>query len=437
MNVPFTARSIFRMNRPANSPEFYPPAAAVTAVHGDPQAAHTLTTALTVLFAAATGVIVMNLFAAQPLTGAIQHSLRLPASLTGMVAMLPQLGYALGLVLLVPLTDLIENRRLIVRTLWACAALLAVAMVAHHGGVFLAALFFAGASSSVIQMLVPMAASMASEDRRGRAVGNVMSGLMLGILLSRPLASVIAGSIGWRAFYGVAAAADALLAFVLATRLPRRTPLVSTTYGALLRSLWTLLARERVLQRQALSAALVMGAFSAFWTAIGLRLAAPPFDFNFYNIALFALAGAAGVVATPIAGWAGDKALGRAALAIGHAIMLAALVGSGIVGAGWFGFEANAHRGLAIALLVIGAAALDAGVVTDQTLGRRAINLLNPAARGRLNGLFVGVFFVGGAAGASAAGAAWAWMGWSGVCGVGLVFAGAAFLLGLMPGAHD
>ena len=224
---------------------------------------------------------------------------------------------------------------------------------------------------------------------------------------------------------------------MLATRLPRRTPLVSTTYGALLRSLWTLLARERVLQRQALSAALVMGAFSAFWTAIGLRLAAPPFDFNFYNIALFALAGAAGVVATPIAGWAGDKALGRAALAIGHAIMLAALVGSGIVGAGWFGFEANAHRGIAIAMLVIGAAALDAGVVTDQTLGRRAINLLDPAARGRLNGLFVGVFFVGGAAGASAAGAAWAWMGWSGVCGVGRIFAGAAFLLGFMPGAHD
>jgi predicted MFS family arabinose efflux permease len=159
-----------------------------------------------------------------------------------MVAMLPQLGYALGLVLLVPLTDLIENRRLIVRTLWACAALLAVAMVARQGALFLAALLFAGATSSVIQMLVPMAASMASEDRRGRAVGNVMSGLMLGILLSRPLASVIAGSIGWRAFYGVAAAADALLALVLATRLPPRAPLVSTNYGALLRSLWTLLA---------------------------------------------------------------------------------------------------------------------------------------------------------------------------------------------------
>ncbi|MGN6316159.1 MFS transporter [Trinickia sp.] len=421
------------MNRPAHSTELYCAAAAPEHVPG----AHRLTTPLTMLFAAATGIIVLNLFAAQPLTGPIRHSLGLPGSLTGAIAMLPQLGYALGLVLLVPLADLIENRRLIVRTLAACAALLALAMLAHAGWLFLAALFLAGASSSVIQMLVPMAASMASEARRGRAVGNVMSGLMLGILLSRPLASVIAGSIGWRAFYGVAAAADALLALVLATQLPRRAPMVQTSYGALMRSLWTLLKDERVLQRRSVSAALGMGAFSAFWTAIGLRLSQAPFGFNFYDIALFALAGAAGVVVTPLAGIAGDKRWGRAALVIGHASMLTALVASGIVGAGWFGFDPSAHRALAIALLVAGAATLDAGVVTDQTLGRRAINLLNPSARGRLNGLFVGVFFVGGAAGASAAGAAWAWVGWSGVCAVGLIFAGTAFILGLLPGADE
>ncbi|WP_206950831.1 MFS transporter [Trinickia acidisoli] len=420
------------MNRPADTTELYRPVAPV-----ETHSAHTLTTPLTILFAAATGIIVMNLFAAQPLTGPIQRALGVPGSLTGAIAMLPQLGYALGLVLLVPLTDLIENRRLIVRTLWACAALLAIAMAAHSGSLFLAALLFAGAASSVIQMLVPMAASMASEARRGRAVGNVMSGLMLGILLSRPLASVIAGSIGWRAFYGVAAAADVVLALVLATQLPRRVPLVSASYAALLRSLWTLLAAERVLQRRALSAALAMGAFTAFWTAVELRLAQRPFGFNFYDIALFALAGAGGVVVTPLAGLAGDKRCGRAAQILGHASMIGALVACGVVGAGWFGFNVSTHRGLAIALLVAGAATLDAGVVTDQTLGRRAINLLNPAARGRLNGLFVGIFFVGGAAGASASGAAWAWGGWSAVCAVGLAFAGAAFLLGLLPGAHD
>jgi predicted MFS family arabinose efflux permease len=392
-----------------------------------------LSAPLTLLFAFAVGVIVMNLFAAQPLIAPIAQSLGLPPGLTGAISMLPQLGYALGLVLLVPLTDLLENRRLIVRTLAVCAALLAVAMFAHSGTVFLAAIFLAGATSCVIQMLVPMAASMAHETHRGRAVGNVMSGLMLGILLSRPLASVGAAMIGWRAFYGVAAAADAVLALVLASLLPKRTPTAVAHYGALLRSLLTLLLTERVLRRRSLSAALGMGAFSAFWTGIGLRLTHAPFGLNLYEIGVFALAGAAGVVATPLAGYAGDRHAGRLALRIGHSSMLAAWIASGIAGAGWFGFAADAHRALALGLLVAGAATLDAGVVTDQTLGRRAINLMNAAARGRLNGLFVGIFFVGGALGASLAGMAWAWAGWSGVCIVGLAFAAAAFALGLLP----
>ncbi|WQE13373.1 MFS transporter [Trinickia caryophylli] len=375
--------------------------------------------------------MVMNLFAAQPLTGPIAHALALPPGLTGSVAMLPQLGYALGLVLLVPLADLVENRRLVVRTLTACAALLAVAACARSSGLFLAAVFLAGASSSAIQMLVPMAASMVPEAERGRAVGNVMSGLMLGILLSRPLASAIAGSLGWRAFYGLAATADAVLAIVLTMRLPRRSPPSSAPYRILLRSLWTLLRTEHVLQRRAFSAALAMGAFSAFWTAIGLRLAQAPFGLSFYGIGTFALAGAAGVVVTPLAGRAGDRGWGRTALLLAHLTMLVALVACGVAGAGWFGFDAAAHRHLALALLVASAALLDAGVVTDQTLGRRAVNLLQPAARARLNGLFVGVFFVGGALGAWLAGTAWSGYGFSGVCAVGLAFAGAACTLGI------
>lgn len=416
--------------------ELYSPCAARPA-RREAETQQTLTTPLTLLFAFAVGVIVMNLFAAQPLVGPIAQALGLPASMTGAIAMLPQLGYALGLVLLVPLTDLLENRRLIVRTLAVCAALLAAAMFTRSGTVFLAAIFFAGASSSVIQMLVPMAASMAHETHRGRAVGNVMSGLMLGILLSRPLASVGAAMIGWRAFYGVAAGANALLALALTSLLPKRTPSATTHYGALLRSLMTLLLTERVLQRRSLSAALGMGAFSAFWTAIGLRLTHAPFGLDLYEIGAFALAGAAGVVATPLAGYAGDRRAGRLALRIGHLSMLAAWLASGIAGAGWFGFTPGAHRALALGLLVAGAATLDAGVVTDQTLGRRAINLMNPAARGRLNGLFVGIFFVGGALGASLAGVAWASAGWSGVCAVGLAFAAAALALGLVSPADE
>ncbi|EMN1931039.1 MFS transporter, partial [Burkholderia ambifaria] len=184
------------MNCPADSR----PAAGRPALGAPPA----LSAGMTLFFAATVGVIVMDLFAAQPLTGPISADLRLPPGLTGLVAMLPQLGYAAGLVLLVPLVDLLENRRLIVVTLVACAAALALPAFTRSGTVFLLATLAAGAASSVIQMLVPMAASMAPEAQRGRAVGNVMSGLMLGILLSRPLASLIAGTAGWRAFYALA-----------------------------------------------------------------------------------------------------------------------------------------------------------------------------------------------------------------------------------------
>ncbi|MBR7958605.1 MFS transporter [Burkholderia cenocepacia] len=393
-----------------------------------------LSTGMTLFFAATVGVIVMDLFAAQPLTGPISADLHLPPGLAGLVAMLPQLGYAAGLALLVPLVDLLENRRLIVATLAVCAAALALPAFTQSGTVFLLATLAAGAASSVIQMLVPMAASMAPEAQRGRAVGNVMSGLMLGILLSRPLASLIAGSAGWRAFYLLAALADAAIAVVLALRLPARTPSITASYRALLASMGRLLADEPVLRRHALSAALAMAAFSAFWTAVGLRLAQPPFALDLHGIALFAFAGASGAIVTPLAGRAGDHGHGPAAQRLAHGTMLAALVVLGVAGAGWFGFDAHTHRGVALALLAGGAALLDAGVIVDQTIGRRAINLLNPAARGRLNGLFVGLFFVGGALGAALAGSAWAWGGWSAVCGVGFAFAGAAAVFGLMAG---
>lgn len=418
------------MNCPAN-----PCPAAVRTPESTPAGTPpALSAGMTLFFAATVGVIVMDLFAAQPLTGPISADLHLPPGLAGLVAMLPQLGYAAGLVLLVPLVDLLENRRLIVATLAACAAALALPAFTRSGTVFLLATLVAGGASSVIQMLVPMAASMAPEAQRGRAVGNVISGLMLGILLSRPLASLIAGSADWRGFYLLAALANAAIAVVLALRLPSRTPSITAGYRALLASMGRLLADEPVLRRHALSAALAMAAFSAFWTAVGLRLAQPPFGLDLHGIAWFAFAGASGAIVTPLAGRAGDRGHGPAAQRIAHGTMLVALALLGIAGAGWFGFDTHAHRGLALALLAGGAALLDAGVIVDQTIGRRAINLLNPAARGRLNGLFVGLFFIGGALGAALAGSAWAWGGWSAVCGVGYAFAGAAAVFGLSAG---
>lgn len=387
-----------------------------------------LTGPLTALFAFAVSVIIINLTAAQPLTGPVARALHLPASLSGLIAMLPQLGYAVGMLFVVPLADLLENRRLTIMTLACCALMLALAAMAPTASLFLFAICLAGATSCAIQILVPLAAAMAHPDRRGSAVGNVMSGVMLGVLFSRPLASVVAGTLGWRAFYGMLAGLDALLAIALWRWLPLRQPASGRTYPALVASLWTLWRREAALRRYAYSAAIVMAAFGAFWTGIGLRLVQAPFSLGSNGLAMFALAGVAGIVIAPLAGKAGDRGYTAVGMPVAHACLLAGSVLAGIAGTGWLGLNIAAHPGLALGMLVAAAIIIDAGAIGDQTLGRRAINMLDPEARSRLNGLFVGVFFIGGGMGAAGAGVMWAVAGWAGICVLGLVFSALAFI---------
>lgn len=379
-----------------------------------------LTTPLTLLFAFAVGVIIINLTAAQPLAGPVARAIHLPSSWTGLVPMLPQLGYAVGMLFLVPLADLFENRRLTVLTLVACALALGMAAVAQQAWWLLLAVCVAGATSCAIQILVPLAAAMARPEHRGSAVGNVMSGVMLGILLSRPFASLVEGAWGWRACYGLLGLFDVLLAGALWFALPARQPLVHSSYRQLIASMWSLWRGEPVLRRYALSAAIVMAAFSAFWTGVALRLVQAPFSLDSRGLAWFALAGVAGTVVAPLAGKAGDRGYSVIGMPVAHVVATAGFVLAGVAGAGWFGVDIARHPQVAMAAMVISAIVLDAGAIGDQTLGRRAINMLDPAARSRLNGLFVGVFFIGGGAGAVAAGIAWGIAGWAGVCLAGL-----------------
>ncbi|HLJ70088.1 MAG TPA: MFS transporter [Roseiarcus sp.] len=365
------------------------------------------------LFAIATGVIVTNLFAPQTLIGLIGATLRLSPAAGGFAAMTTLLGYAAGLFLLVPLADLRENRRLVVIMIAAAAASALAAALASNGGALLAALFGLGAASSAIQILVPLAAAMASADTRGRVIGDVMGGLMIGILLSRPIASAIADAYDWRAFYGLSAAAMAILAISLAALLPERKPSQSTSYAALIASLWSLLRAEPVLRRRALTASLSMAAFSLFWTAVALRLAQQPFVLSQKGIAIFALVGVGGALATPLAGRAGDRGWTRAATILAHTAIFAAFAL-----AAWAGLS-RADAALRLVLMAVAAVLLDIGVTGDQTLGRRSVNLLQPEARGRLNGLFVGLFFLGGALGSAVVGAAWTQGGWTMICCVG------------------
>lgn len=374
-------------------------------------------TGLTALFAIAVGVVVLALFASQPLVGIVGPELGLSPIMSGLATTLTLLGYATGLFLLVPLTDIIENRKLILATLVGnVCALLALAS-ASRAETFLIASFLVGLSTSAIQMLVPVAATLSSEAQRGRTVGNVMSGLMLGILFSRPIASLVTEALGWRALYGLLGGAVAVLTVVLTRFIPALHPHSNASYTHLIGSLGSILQKEPILQRRAASQAMCMGAFSVFWTAVALRLAQSPFDFGQPGIALFAFAGAAGAIIAPIAGRAGDRGLTRPATALAHAAVIAAMILAYLGGAAPIG-----NRTSSLAILLIGAILLDLGVIADQTLGRRAINLLRPEARGRMNGLFTGLFFLGGAAGSVLSGIAWSGWGWLGVCAVGLAF---------------
>ncbi|TXH79579.1 MAG: MFS transporter [Rhizobium sp.] len=363
------------------------------------------------LVAVATGVIVINLFAPQTLVGIIGPSLGFSENGAGLVAMSSLLGYAAGLFFLVPLADLLENRRLVLRMLLSALVMAIAAAFAPTAWSLMIFLFLLGAACSAIQILVPIAAAMAEPEHRGRVIGNVMSGLMVGILVSRPLASLFAGLWGWRSFYAVSAVTLALLAGALALRLPERRPLVRASYGALIGSLFELLREEPVLRLRAFTAAMMMASFSLFWTSVALRLAQPPFLLGQSGIALFALVGAGGAAATSVFGHMGDRGWTRTATLVSHLIVLVAMAL-----AAWAG-EIRSGAPLAL-LILLGASAvmLDVGVTGDQTLGRRAINLLRPEARGRLNGLFVGIFFLGGALGSALAGTAWSLGGWIAVC---------------------
>jgi predicted MFS family arabinose efflux permease len=366
---------------------------------------------LTPLLTLACGVIALSLVAAQPLVDVIAEALGLRLAAAGLVTTATLLGYGAGMVFLVPLTDLVENRRLVMRMLVLDVVALLASAWAPNVVVYLVAAFAVGAATSSIQMLVPLVASLAPESERGRVVGNVMSGVMIGILLSRPLATLVAHTFGWRGVFIAFAAAVAAVALPLWRALPTLQPVHRLRYATLVRSLWPLVRTERVLQRHALSATLAFGAFNVFWTIVALRLAQPPFALGAQGIAAFAMAGVGGSVIAPIAGRLGDRGLTRPSNVAMHVLIASAMA------LAWIAGRQSPIAGLA--LMVAASLLLDVGTVGDQTLGRRAINLVRPEARGRLNGLFTGTFFMGGAVASSLAGCAWAIGGWGLTCALG------------------
>lgn len=373
---------------------------------------------ITFLLAIACGVIVANLYYAQPLVGPISADIHLPLASAGLIVTLTQIGYVLGLLFIVPLSDLIENRRLVVSTLAVVICALVAAPLAHNALFLLVAAIFIGLGSVAAQILVPYAAHLATEERRGQVVGNVMSGLLLGIMLARPIASFITDFWGWRPVFALSAAITALVAGLLALVLPERKPSPTMNYGELLSSLWSLFKTKAVLRRRSLYQACLFGAFSLFWTVIPLWLTSH-FHLSQQGIALFALAGVTGAMAAPVAGRLADK--GYTKILTGMAIVIAAL-------SFLLTHIFKDHSTISLAMLVIAAITLDMAVSSNLVLGQRAIYALGSDIRGRVNGVFMAVFFIGGAIGSALGGWAYAYGSWMFASILGLSMPVAALL---------
>ena len=347
---------------------------------------------LLTIMAVACGTVVANIYYSQPLVFIIRDELQISNSMSGLIVTLAQLGYCMGLLFVVPAADLLENRKLAIALVILSGIGLLLAGFAQRESVFMSAMLLIGLGSVAAQVLVPYAAHLAPEAVRGQAVGKVMSGLMLGIMLARPIASFVTESSSWHVVFFLSAVAMILISILLMIKLPARHPQTELTYSRILSSMLNISLSEKTLQRRALYHAAMFGIFHLFWTAMPLRLAQSPLNLDQNGIALFALAGVAGSIAAPIAGRLADRgfsfagtgfAMGSVALAL-----LLTLIQTG-------------HAYLDIALYTLAAIILDFGVTINLVIGQRAIFALNPAIRGRLNGIYMATFFVGGAAGSS------------------------------------
>ncbi len=365
---------------------------------------------LIALLAAAAGVAVSNLYYAQPLAPLIARGLSASDRAVGVALTFTQLGYALGMLLLVPLGDARERRGLLV--LVAAAAAPAAVLVAGAPGVATLAAFnlLLGAASSLPQLVVPFAVGLVPIEERGRALGPVMGGLLAGIVLSRTASGWVGHHLGWRLTFVLAAAVMAGLAVVLRLALPLQAPARGLSWAEAVRSLPGVLRDQPLLRRHAVVGAMGFAGFSALWSTLAFHLARSGHGADVAG--LFGLFGLAGVVAAPLVGrlsrWIPPRTINAVSLTL-VAASFAVL---------WLGRASLVWMGLGVALL-------DAGVQASHLGNQAVIFGLDPAARSRINALYMVVYFLGGALGTLAGSWAWGGAGWAGVCAAGTLAAAA------------
>ncbi|NSC19804.1 MFS transporter [Streptomyces albus subsp. chlorinus] len=358
----------------------------------------------------AVGLCVAANYYAQPLLDTIAQELRLSSSAAALVVTVAQVGYALGLVFVLPLGDLLERRRLVCVLTLATAASLALTAAAPNTGLLLAGTALTGLLSVTAQVLVPFAADLAPPEQRGRIVGTVMSGLVLGMLLARTVSGALAEIAGWRTVYWAAALVMLALTAALDRRLPRHQGTAGLRYAQLLCSTARLLRMEPVLRTRAAIGLLAFSCFGVLWASLAFLLAGPGYGWSDSDIGLLGLAGAAGAVAAQLAGRLADR--GRTTLTTGACAFL--LLGS------WGLLLLGAHH---LSALITGIVLLDLAHQGVHISNQSLIYALRPEVRGRLTSAYMTCYFTGGALGSALAGVVYSRAGWDGVCTLGAALA--------------
>ena len=389
------------------------------------QATPRLTSALVLLLAIGAGVSVATIYVAQPMLGVLAADFGAPAWLVGWVATLTQLGYAAGLLLLGPLADRHDRRRIILAKAVVLVVALLAAAAAPGIGVLLVASAVIGMAATLAQDFVPAAAVLAPESRRGKVVGTVMTGLLLGILLSRVVSGFVAEHAGWRGVFATVAIAVALIGVASLRLLPAFPVTARAGYLDLLASLRTLWQRHPALRRAALAQGLLAVGFSAFWSTLAVMLHAAPFHLGSAAAGMFGLAGAAGALAAPIAGRMADKRGPERVTRLGIVLAMLAFAGMALAGA--------LDRQAQLVALAMGAVVFDLGVQATLIAHQTIVYGIDPAARSRLNVVLMVTMFIGMAIGSALGSLLLAHMGWIAVTVLAAVASAAALVLRVWP----
>lgn len=363
-----------------------------------------------------TGLIVANIYYCQPLVVLIAREFGVRESAAGAITFYTQVGYALGLLFFVPLGDMLEKRRQILVTTGLAVVFLVAAALSTSLFMLSAACLLIGATSVVPQLILPLAAHLSPPERRGRIIGVVMSGLLIGILLSRTLSGFVGAWLGWRAMFWLAAGISATLLVLMGRLFPKVPSAFGGHYGTLMRSLATLVRRQPVLREASAINALTFATFGMFWTTMVLHLSGEPFRYGSGTIGLFGLAAVLGALIAPLIGGTADK--GNPRVAIGYGLLTVGLA----FGCFYFG-------GATLWGMIAGIVLIDLGQQSVHVSNQARVYALLPEARNRLNTVYMTASFAGTSLGSAVGLWLWDRAGWAGVCAAGAVAVALAFVV--------